>query len=251
MIGRIVLGALVLLSRPAAAADCPPENDRLLFHSCHGAATAELLLLPEEADGLSVPRAQDTLVVGGGYTGTDFRPTGSPNPVGVFVDDGRVVNPNLARMDGILVIDPQGQPAIHHASRVPTMDGVTDLTEANQRLAFANSAAEHGFSVMQSHLLIVEGEVDVRQQPGAPSARRRILFSGPGGWGVYQTSDAQTLFDASWELRQRFRPDMALNLDMGSYDYCVQTREGVARACGVLGASQIEKLSNLLRFTRP
>lgn len=250
----LAVAALAGLAAPQAggATACPAEDDRLLFHSCHGAAAAELLLLPEQTDTLQgLPAAGVSLVVGGTYTGTDQRDGGLPNPVGLFVDQGQVVGPHLARMDGILVIGQDGQPRIHHATRVPLRDGIADLTDADQRLDFAARAAEQGESVIQSHLLITDGRVDVRQQMDAPKAKRRMLFNGPGGWGVYQTRGAVTLFDAAWELRQRYSPDMALNLDMGSFDYCVATRDGLATTCGVLGAAQTEKLSNLLRFTRP
>lgn len=250
-LARLALALVLLLPQLAAAATCPEEDDRVLFHSCRGQATAELLLLPEEAESLTVPSPGDALVVGGGYTGTDQRDEGRPNPVGIFVDDGRLVNPNLARMDGILVIDPDGQPQIHHATRVPLRDAVADLTDPDQRLDFAAWAAENGLSVMQSHLLITDGRVDVRPQMDAPKARRRLLFSGPDGWGVYQTRNAVTLFDAAFELNRRIRPEMALNLDMGSYDYCLRTTDGAAINCGVLGVSETAKLSNLLRFTRP
>lgn len=253
MIRRFVSLSLAALFLPqtAAPAECPAESPRLLFHSCLGAAGVELLLLPEDAGAVTAPSPGDSLVVGGGYTGTDRRDGDLPNPVGLFVDDGRAVSPHLARMDGILVIGPDGQPEIHHAARVPVRDGTADLTDADQRLHFAASAAERGLSVMQSHLLIADGRVDVRPQMDAPKARRRMLFSGPAGWGVYQTTDAVTLFDAAWELHQRYRPDMALNLDMGSYDYCIATRDGAASNCGVLGADDTSRLSNLLRFSRP
>jgi hypothetical protein len=243
--------AVLVLAVPLRAADCPSEDGHLLFHSCHGPAKAELLLLPEEAGTVEVPRTGRTLVIGGGYTGADQRDGGLPNPVGLFVDQGRVISPHLARMDGILVIGPKGELRIHHATRVPHDGGTADLTDSVQRLDFAARAAEQGLSVMQSHLLIANGRIDVREQDDAPTARRRMLFSGPDGWGVYQTSGASTLFDAAGDLMRRFRPEMAMNLDMGSYDYCVESRGGVVANCGVLGVGDTAKLSNLLRFSRP
>ena len=39
-------------------------------------------------------------------------------------------------------------------------------------------------------------------------------------------------------------PDMALNLDMGSYDYCRFSENGREIGCGILGGTA--KLSNLL-----
>lgn len=241
---------LASMAAPAAAGNCPPADPRLLFHNCRGPSAVELLLLPEDSGRLSTARAAEVLVVSGAYTGADTRDEGRPNPVGLFVDDGRVISPNLARMDGVLVIGPDGQPEIFHRERVPLRGRLADLTDPDQRIDFAYWAAEHGRSVMQSHLLIVDGRLDLGQQPDAPTARRRMLFIGPGGWGVYETAEAVTLFDAAYEVQQRYHPRMAINLDMGSFDYCVLVRDGVAETCGVLGPAQIDKLSNLLRFRR-
>jgi hypothetical protein len=246
------LAIAALLAAPAGA--CPQPGDRLLFHSCHAASTIELLLLPEEAAALSAaagtPPAGLTLDITGGYTGTDTRGEGHPNPVGLFVDNGRVVSPNLARMDGILVIDGEGQPHIHLSTQVPLRDGVADLSDPDQRLDFADWASEHAVSVLQSHLLIVDGRLDVRPQLDAPKARRRMLFLDRHGWGIYQTTEAQTLFDAAFELQQRYRPTMAINLDMGSFDYCVIWRDGMQENCGVVGLNETAKLSNVLRLSR-
>jgi hypothetical protein len=243
-------GTLIVALAAVPACGCPPPGERLLFHSCHGPASAELLLLPDEAAALSEMPENESLVVTGGYTGTDTRADGSPNPVGLFVDNGRIVSPNLARMDGIVVIDANGQPHIHQSTRVPQRDGVADLTDPDQRLDFADWASERGLSVLQSHLLIVDGRLDVRPQLDAPKARRRLLFTDRHGWGIYQTTDAVTLFDAGFELQRRYRPDMAINLDMGSFDYCVATDAGVATNCGAIDPGQTAKLSNVLRFVR-
>jgi hypothetical protein len=245
--GGAVIAALAAM--PAFA--CPPESERLLFHSCHGSASVEMLLLPEEADALAAPPDGESLAVTGGYTGTDTRAGGHPNPVGLFVDNGRIVSPNLARMDGILVIDADGQPRIHQSTRVPQRDGVADLTDPDQRLDFAGWSGENDLSVLQSHLLIVDGRLDVRPQMDAPKARRRLLFTDRHGWGIHQTTDSVTLFDAGFELLQRYRPGMAINLDMGSFDYCIATDAGRApTSCGVLDSGQTAKLSNILRVVR-
>ena len=243
-------GALIAALAAAPACACPSAGERLLFHSCHGPASAELLRLPDEAAALAEMPEGESLAVTGGYTGTDMRADGGPNPVGLFVDNGRIVSPNLARMDGILVIGPDGQPRIHHTARVPQRNGTADLTDPDQRLDFADWASQNGLSVLQSHLLIVERRLDVRPQMDAPKARRRLLFTDRHGWGIYQTTDAVTLFDAAFELQQRYRPDMAINLDMGSFDYCVATDAAGARNCGVMDPAQTAKLSNVLRFVR-
>lgn len=252
-VGRRAALTVAVLGLPfsAMAAQCPEEDGKVLFHSCHGEARAELILLPEGKAALARSAPGRTLVVSGAYTGADQREGGLPNPVGLFVDMGRVINPNLARMDGILVIGKDGQPRLYHATSVPFRGETADLTEAAQRLDFAAHAAQDGVSVMQSHLLIFNGQVDFGPQDDAPTARRRMFFSGPEGWGVYQTAGAMTLYEAAMELKERFQPDMALNLDMGSYDYCLSMHDAATTLCGVLGAGDIAKLSNALRLTHP
>jgi hypothetical protein len=249
-VAGLASGIVLATLAGAPAAACPDESERLLFHSCHGAATVELLLLPEEGAALASPPDGTSLAVTGGYTGTDSRTEGHPNPVGLFVDNGRIVSPNLARMDGILVIGRDGRPRIHRSTHVPLRDGFADLTDPDQRLDLAAWAAEQGLSVMQSHLLITGGRLDIRPQLDAPKARRRLLFTDRHGWGVYQSSEALTLFDAAFELQQRYRPMMAINLDMGSFDYCVAAAEAASESCGVIDPAQTGKLSNVLRFSR-
>lgn len=231
------------------AGDCPDADEQLLFHSCHGSASVELLLLPEQERILTRPASGEVLVVGGTYTGADRRDGDLPNPVGLFIHQGRVVSPNLARMDGILIIGSKDAPSIHHASRVPLGAHIFDLTLPEERREFAAAAAGRGLSIMQSHLLIVDGRIDVREQPDARTARRRMFFSGPKGWGVYRTRKAVTLFEAARELESALQPEMALNLDMGSYDYCLTLRDEMLNNCGVLSLSDTGKLSNALRLS--
>lgn len=229
---------------------CPEPSRELLFHSCWGAARMELRLLPES---LPLPPANATgrrLIVTGAYTGTEPRGAGLPKPVGLFVDRGAVVNPNLGRMDGVLLIDPaNGQPQLNHRTRLPLGGRIYDLTELDQRLAFIDAASKRGLSVLQSHLLIVDGQIDVRPQEDAPVFVRRMLFTDPSGFGVYQTRWPETLHDAVRRLAGAVAPRMALNLDMGSYDYCQGATGGMESSCGGLSRDNTGKLSNLLVLT--
>jgi hypothetical protein len=101
-------------------------------------------------------------------------------------------------------------------------------------------------SVLQSHLLIVEGKVDFRAHDDAPVFVRRMFFISDDGFGVYQPAGALTLLAAAEQLVGALAPDMALNLDMGSYDYCRASVSGSETACGILGLNDTAKLSNLL-----
>ncbi len=220
---------------------CDLKDAELIFTSCAG-GSVELRLLPED-EGLT-PEA--TLDVTGAYTATDRRAEGRPKPVGLFVRGGEVISREYVRFDGVLTIT-SGQPTLHYRRRIAFDEQHFDLEDASDRATFVTRAARVNADVMQSHLLIVDGKVDTAPIDGAPRFRRRILFQmADGQFGIFDSSPRMlTLNEATQEVADRFAPEMALNLDMGSYDFC---RFG-KRLCGALGPRATGKLSNLLRFT--
>jgi hypothetical protein len=245
----MIRAAALLLALALASAQtraCPPPAPELLLHSCRTEARARAILLPE--DPLPEP-ARPALVVTGAYTATDARAGGLAKPVGLFVHGGEVVNPNLARMDGILVIEPEtGALRLHHRARVPLRAETFDLRELGERRAFAEAARRAGLSVLQSHLLVVDGRVDAQPVEGAPSAVRRLLFTDGAGYGLWQSPRPMTLHEAAEALAAAHAPRMALNLDMGGHDYCWRLAPDGARSCGLLGRGETGALSNLLAF---
>jgi len=246
------LAALALIATLAAwpAAACPEADGGVLFHSCRGEARLELLLLPEDLPLPEPPAAGARLMVTGAYTGTDKRAVDRPNPVGLFLRRGEVVNRNLARMDGVLVVDPSGgRPGFHHREAVPLGGRDYDLRDIEQRNAFIRAAAGQGLSVMQSHLLIDRGELDVAPQDGAPVYVRRFLFRDAEGFGVWQSQAAMTLHEAALAVAEALAPEMVMPLDMGSYDFCRRAEGGTETSCGGLAPEGAGKLSNLLVLT--
>ena len=240
--------ALALGLAPDPAPGCPAPAPGLMLHSCWQATRAALLLLPEDLPPGRPPGAAgaERLLVTGAYTATDTREGGLPKPVGLFVQGGRVVNPNLARMDGVLLVRPDGGLALHHRARVPLGGRTHDLTGLAGRRAFAEAARAAGLGVLQSHLLVVDGRLDVRPDPDAPRAVRRILFTDAAGFGLWQSPGPMTLHEAGEALLAAHAPEMALNLDMGGHDYCWWEGPEGARACGLLGRGETARLSNLL-----
>lgn len=232
-----------LIAAPLGAAGlCERTDPTLLWAACDGPAHVELLLLPEDA-GLTPANALD---VTGGYTAADRRAGGEPKPVGLFVRDGEIIGREYVRFDGLLLIDAAGAPRILHR-RYATLDGETfDLEDSARRAEFLAAVAAAKGSLLQSHLLIVDGEIDAFAKKGAPRFPRRILFQTESGETALFDSGrrALTLAEATAEVAEKFAPRMALNLDMGSYDFC---RLG-ARRCGLLSYAETGKLSNILRF---
>ncbi len=237
----LILG--VGATQAAANGLCAVQDDELIFTSCAGGAI-ELRLLPEDAG----PTPENALDVTGAYTATDKRDGDRPKPVGLFVRGGEVISREYVRFDGVLTVS-DGAPVLHHRRRVAFDGRLFDLEDQADRAAFLRAVADGRSDLLQSHLLIVDGKVDTAPIDSAPRFRRRILFQmADGKFGVYDSSPRMlTLHEATEEVAARFAPQMALNLDMGSYDFC---RAGV-RLCGAMGPQKIGKLSNLMRFTAP
>ncbi|MEO0957946.1 MAG: hypothetical protein AAFY66_05675 [Pseudomonadota bacterium] len=264
-LGRALLGVLVgrigsavacsviwaATSAAASANGCtaPPGA---LFHACAGEGSASVLVLP--GDWPPTDAAVADLLVTGAYTGKDARADGTPAPVGLLIREGRLIGRNIARMDGILVIDAaSGRPGLYRRDRVALGGEPYDLSPLDQREAFFEAASTAGASVLQSHLLVIDGKVDTKAVDGAPAAQRRILYTmADGAFGIWQSEGALTLDEAARTVAEEVAPTMALNLDMGSFDFCLARRPGYEpEPCGVIGASQMPgRLSNLLRLTR-
>ncbi len=250
MIPRLAALALLLalVARPAAA--CPEATDALLFHSCWGAARLDIALAPEDLPLPAPPEEGLRLVVTGAYTATDNRADDRPKPVGLFLRRGEVVNRNLARMDGVLILEPEGDgPELQHRDRVELGGRAYDLADLEQRRAFIAEAAERGLSVLQSHLLVDTGESDVSDLDGAPASIRRVLFADAHGFGIWQSETPLTLYDATEAIMTALDPAMAMNLDMGSYNFCRRAEAGVETSCSGLAPDAAGKLSNLLVLT--
>lgn len=209
-----------------------------------GACTSEGVLFFDERPDVSLIVVPDDMPLGdsrgitvtGAYTGTEPRASGAASPVGFFIRDGQVINRNGARMDGVLIVDDKG-------ARITRRDAI-GIDSAEGRAAMAEQAHTDGTSMLQSHLLISDGELDIREVDNAPRFTRRILFETEGGLGIWQSAQPLTLYAAAVAVEEACAPRMALNLDMGSYDYCVSD----GRYCGLL--RDTGRLSNLIRLER-
>jgi hypothetical protein len=167
--------------------------------------------------------------------------------VGVFLRDGETVSLELGRMDGMLVVEADGAGRIATTRAVPLDGAVFDLSDYAGRVAFAEAARAAGASALQSHLLIRDGVLDLRAVEGAPVARRRALMAtADGRLRLWESAGPLTLHEAAEAMRAAHAPVMALNLDMGSFDFC---RRGLAegwRSCGFVTEETVERLSNVL-----
>ena len=235
---RFLLAALLFL--PAAALACP-DDPRLLAFSCAQPVSVHLHALEQGEVAPETP--PDTLVVTGTYSSGDRY-----GIEGLAIVSGRVVSSRFQGWDGLAIFSPAGEVSLHNVVRVPLGATTFNLRDTRQRETFVSQAEAAGLSVIQSHLLISDGRLDVRDIPDQPRYRRRILFSTEAGdVGTFDTSPAAlTLFDAATALEELARPVMALNLDMGAYDYCSRNDKGKLQDCGLLQRDRTDVLTNIL-----
>jgi len=224
----------------AYAQDCtlPPS---VLVHSCQSDLSVDLRVLP---DGAQVD-SDHLLTVTGTYSSGDRF-----GIEGLVIQAGKMVSRRYQNWDGVLVIDQNGMPQLSHAQNV-SLDGEDfNLKEKPRRDAFISKAKELGVTVLQSHLLIFGGALDLQDVEAAPSFKRRLFVTfQDGSFGIWETDQSETLYDAARQVQDALSPFMALNLDMGAYDYCQSGPKGAVTDCGSLLVSA-DKLTNLLVFTR-
>ncbi|MEL6979262.1 MAG: hypothetical protein AAGM38_11350 [Pseudomonadota bacterium] len=213
-------------------------------------AEARLIFLPEDLAALDAPLAPNerrVLVTGAYSSGDRFAPEGFVLRAG----DARLAR--LQGWDGLLLVDREGRASLHHVTAVRHGGETFDLRDRPARRAFLDIAEAEAISTVQSHLLINEGALDLSPKLGAPRFRRRLLFeTADGRIGVYDSSPRLlTLYEAAADLKAEQQPRFALNLDMGTYDFCeLQSPDG-AEQCGALDRRRIDKLTNVLAFTLP
>ena len=235
---RLALAIGMLIGSTSAVQAC--ANDaRIVFISCRMVETAALV--PLDATELAPEAADNQLIITGAYSSGDRF-----GIEGLAIVGGEVASTRFQGWDGLFVITPDGKGAIHNVERVRFGKTMFNLRDTDERAAFLTFARENTLSVIQSHLLVSEGELDVRDQSGQPRFRRRILFTtNRGDFGLFDSGAALTLYQAAVILHDEFDANMAFNLDMGAYDYCMRSTQ----SCGWLGRQDTGILTNVLIFT--
>lgn len=239
------------LLTPAEPQPCGPACDdaSLLFTSRRGPYAARVVLKAPAPQPLAEPVAGDDVVLVA--TGVYTSPHGMP--VGLAVVEGRIVNPVPRGWSGLILIRPDGRIVLKDMARVEIAHVSRDLRQSLADLqAFLAAAERERLTVLQSHLLIGGGELKISERaPNKPFRRRILLQDKDGHVAIFDSGERElSLYDAAAEVRRRYAPDLAINLDMGSYDYCLRRKAGADApiSCGTLEKPDI--VSNLVVIRR-
>lgn len=239
---RLATGDLIVGQTPRF------EPRRLLPPTAAERLDVAILFLPEHTEALAAPpqEGHERLVITGAYSSGDrFAPEG------FVIRAGEPTHPYPQGWDGLLLVEADGRASLHNVASV-TLDGrARNLRDAEERAAFVERAQALRVSAIQSHLLISDGALDIQPRSGARRFRRRLLYqTADGRIGVFDTgSVAVTLYDAAVALMATEKPQMALNLDMGDYDYCERAGAAGRQRCGWLALGGDERLTNLISIT--
>lgn len=222
-----------LIASPAMSQSCM-DNRSILISNCDRPLEMRIIA-PSSLEGVS-----PDLVVTGTYSSGDRL-----GIEGLAVIDGEILSRRLQGWDGVLIVGPDRQPQIFNARDVRFQGKAFNIKNRDEGMALLQDVSEAGASMLQSHLLISDAVLDLRNLENAPVFYRRLLYIRQNGsFGIWQPDARLTLYDAAVRLQDEMRPVMALNLDMGAYDFC-QRKDGTN--CGRLTVG-MEALTNLLAF---
>lgn len=208
--------------------------------------SARIHFLPDGQDAALAAPPTDArqVVVTGAYTRAD-----KFEPGGLVIRAGDATTRFPQRWDGVLLVSADGEPSLHNKRAVWWRGRRFNLDADDERVAFLDAAQSDRLSALQSHLLISEGRLDLREIEGAPRFRRRLLFdTSDGRIGVYESETALTLYEAAVDLMRLAEPRMALNLDMGAYNFCEERAGSETTKCGVVSRAGLDRLTNLIEL---
>ncbi|WP_165775664.1 hypothetical protein [Paramylibacter kogurei] len=228
--------AMIFCATTAVAQYCVMPSKNLIAWDCTPMDSVALHVVAKDGN-IWDRRPAPNLAVTGTYSSADRF-----GIEGLAIRNGEIISHRFQSWDGVFMIH-RGKPQIFNSTSVQLLGRKFNLKNKSSRDAFIALAKRQSVDLIQSHLLINNGRIDVRDQPNQPKFKRRLLVQTDAGYGLYETDRPKTLFETARDMAAEFAPHMALNLDMGAYDYCMKG----AVNCGKLFVD-VEKLTNFVFF---
>ena len=175
-----------------------------------------------------------------------FGSQGNWIPEGLSIDHGVVVNRNLElnRFDALVIVYPNGGMAVNNLSNnsVVTDDGVLKIRnpDGRDKQQFIKWCQKNGCSVFQTHLLVYNNELTIKQKFNLDSKRDRLfLIAGKDKLSeatylyLVRRISQESLFEASRDMLDLFKSKNAeiswmINLESGFHrSFNVYDQKGI------------------------
>lgn len=177
-------------------------------------------------DNLTIDKLKNTFSVNNKNNGIVMTGTYSSiinMPAGLAANMGKIINPVIQAFDGLIIINSQGEITLTHIDNLQY-----DLRSLHIRSSFRDYQnflkliENNRLSVLQSHLFINNGELLIDDKQNSPKARRRLLFqTADNSVHVFDSQVKEmTLYEAANFIKANFKAIIAINLDMGEYNFC-------------------------------
>jgi hypothetical protein len=201
------------------------DKNIIAFFPAHSDYQAKIIFNTEELplyafqNRLKKSDLRNRLIVTGTYT-SPFN-----TPVGLTINQGKVLNPALQKWDGILVIDYNGKAHITDINHLMYNFTLFDIRNSyKDYLTFFQIAQVNKLTIIQSHLIISNGNILIdKQNLKREKFRRRVIFqTKDNALYVYDSFKQRlTFYKLAQILKNKYNAKIALNLDMGTYNYAV------------------------------
>ncbi len=170
-------------------------------------------------------------------------------PTGLFIVDGKIINPVLQKWEGLLIVDASGKLYIKDLTALEYNFRRFDITHSYQDYRdFLRLAEKERWSVLQTHLIVKRSEVDASPALQRRFRRRAIFQDSSHTIFVYDSFEEQpTLYELAQTLQQQYGAVAAVNLDMGPFGYAARYENG-QRVELFMGKAKNIQLSNIIVF---
>ncbi|MFA6027508.1 MAG: hypothetical protein WC752_01115 [Patescibacteria group bacterium] len=153
--------------------------------------------------------------------------TGPQKPADFAIDGGHVENYLISTREGLVIIQKDGTVRIKHRGQLQTTDiapraavNPLHITEnLSDFTTFIELAEREGVDVMNSHLLLYQGGLEVGTNSDPATDKRRALVTyHDGRFALVDFEQPLSLYEEAYLLQQAGF-ESAVNLDTGYYDY--------------------------------
>lgn len=201
---------------------------------------------------------QIIMVCSGAFTSQDYS-----KPVGLTVDNGRIVNRKVEEsMDGLVIVYATGGIVVSDIDEgnlyLQSLNRKVDLRDSRDKFDLLSWAESEDATIFQTQLLVYKNQLRIDREGRKERAARRLLVLGQDKHGdvvhiVFNVEEDVYLYDIAHEVLSYLQTNKVnvigmLNLDTGMYNIMEVYKEDGYQLSYVEGDEPVRKATNLLSY---